>query len=557
MKRKLTTIFCADVSGYSRLMGADEARTLATLKEYREAIEGFIGRHHGRVVSWSGDGLLAEFASVVEAVQCAAEVQRELKARNSSLDEDRRMTFRIGINLGDVMVDGDDIFGEGVNIAARLQQMAPPGGILISSPVYDQVRGKLSLSYASLGAQTVKNIAGEVSVYAVTISGVTPQAAVNPARPSWGEDQSAASEPTPAMSRREQRRKRGKLFRRGLALLVDYAIVAFVCLVGALTLNSTVSPTVVRMDLDLPFVDYGDIVNRTPWVTRERSVEENVQGLKQERFVTYDYFGMFQQTYRQTCWKGNVALRDDEKTDRTPSGGHPGAKPQPAQPPAPAQPVPPVPPVPPVGGASPSPAPVPSPVPAPSPAPAPDPVSPPDPVAPPTPPGAPVHIDDNGVTVGDVRIDETGVHDAGQPASGPVSSCAENDDDKATIRIRSDKNGIFHIFGSYTSEQLVDLKSGREITRPSLDTLSLILLVLYFTLMEAGLRGSSIGKNAFNLTVTREDGRHVGYATALGRNVIKVLSFIILPIAILVALVSRRRQGIHDRIAGTVVVKAE
>ena len=154
MKRKLTTIFCADVSGYSRMMGADEARTLATLKEYREAIEGFIARHHGRVVSWSGDGLLAEFASVVEAVQCAAEVQRELKARNASRDEHLRMTFRIGINLGDVMADGDDIFGEGVNIAARLQQMAVPGGILVSSPVYEQVRGKLTMGFAALGNQS-------------------------------------------------------------------------------------------------------------------------------------------------------------------------------------------------------------------------------------------------------------------------------------------------------------------------------------------------------------------------------------------------------------------
>jgi adenylate cyclase len=126
VKRKLTTIFCADVVGYSKLMGADEHGTLVRLKQCRELIEAFIQRHRGRVVSWSGDAVLADFNSVVESVQCAVEIQRELKAQNEALDTSQRMAFRIGVNLGDVMIDDHDIFGEGVNIAARLQSLAPP-----------------------------------------------------------------------------------------------------------------------------------------------------------------------------------------------------------------------------------------------------------------------------------------------------------------------------------------------------------------------------------------------------------------------------------------------
>ena len=167
--RKLTTILCADVVGYSRMMEADEVATLETLKAYREAMAGFIARHDGRVVSTSGDGLLAEFASVVEAVQCAAEVQRELSARNAALGGERRMDFRIGVNLGDVIVEGDDLYGEGVNIAARLQGLAEPGGIDISGTVYDQVRNKLTLGYEFMGARTVKNISEQVPVYRVQL----------------------------------------------------------------------------------------------------------------------------------------------------------------------------------------------------------------------------------------------------------------------------------------------------------------------------------------------------------------------------------------------------
>lgn len=167
VKRKLTTIFCADVVGYSRLMGVDEPGTLKRLKACRELMAGFIEHHHGRVVSWSGDAVLADFSSVVESLQCAIEVQRELKARNDTVAPAERMEFRIGINLGDVMIEDHDIFGEGVNIASRLQSLAPPGGILVSGSVYDQVRNKLTAGFDFVGKQQVKNIAEQVPAYVV------------------------------------------------------------------------------------------------------------------------------------------------------------------------------------------------------------------------------------------------------------------------------------------------------------------------------------------------------------------------------------------------------
>src|SRR5512147_1132581 len=132
VKRRLTTVLCADVQGYSRLMEADEAGTLATLRRHRTAIAGLVARHDGRIVNTWGDAVIAEFASVVEAVQCGIEVQQEI-----AREESPRMRFRIGINLGDVMIDGAVIYGDGVNIASRLQELAEPGGIVISGPVYD------------------------------------------------------------------------------------------------------------------------------------------------------------------------------------------------------------------------------------------------------------------------------------------------------------------------------------------------------------------------------------------------------------------------------------
>jgi adenylate cyclase len=167
VRRRLTTVLSADVEGYARLMESDEAGTLETLRRYRAAMAKLIERHDGRIVNTWGDAIIAEFASVVEAVQCAVETQQELSGQNDALPEAKRMKFRIGINLGDVMVEGDDVYGDGVNIAARLQQLAEPGGILISGPVYDQVHNKLSISFDRLGPQYVKNVAKPVVSYRV------------------------------------------------------------------------------------------------------------------------------------------------------------------------------------------------------------------------------------------------------------------------------------------------------------------------------------------------------------------------------------------------------
>ena len=167
VERRLAAILSADVEGYSRLMDADEVATVRTLGAHRSAATGLIEHHHGRVVSAPGDAVLAEFASVVEAVQCAVAVQRELGARNESLARDRRMNFRIGINVGDVIVEGNDIYGEGVNIAARLQSIADPGGICVSGAVFEQVKNKLSIGYEFLGDQHVKNISDPVPAYRV------------------------------------------------------------------------------------------------------------------------------------------------------------------------------------------------------------------------------------------------------------------------------------------------------------------------------------------------------------------------------------------------------
>jgi adenylate cyclase len=170
VKRRLTTVLCADVHGYSRLMEADEAGTLGTLRRYRTAIAGLVARHDGRIVNTWGDAVIAEFASVVEAVQCAVEIQREISSQDPDPPQADRMRFRIGINLGDVMVEGSDIYGDGVNIAARLQELAEPGGIVVSSTVYDQVYNKLSVGFDCLGQQPMKNVA-PVTSYRVTMGG--------------------------------------------------------------------------------------------------------------------------------------------------------------------------------------------------------------------------------------------------------------------------------------------------------------------------------------------------------------------------------------------------
>ena len=174
VKRKLAAILSADVKGYSRLMGEDELGTIRTLNTYKEIMGNLIQKFHGRVVDAPGDNVLAEFGSVVDAVECAVEIQKELKSKNTELPENKRMEFRIGINLGDVIEEGDKIYGDGVNIAARVQSLADGGGICVSGTAFDQVETKLSLGYEYLGEQTVKNIAKPIRVYRVLME---PEAA--------------------------------------------------------------------------------------------------------------------------------------------------------------------------------------------------------------------------------------------------------------------------------------------------------------------------------------------------------------------------------------------
>jgi adenylate cyclase len=174
MERKLTAILCADVQSYSRLMGDDEEATLRTLSAYRKIIDSLIESHRGRFVNSAGDSVLAEFSSVVEAVNCAVEIQNNLRVENSRLPFERRMEFRIGVNLGDVMVEGEQIYGDGINVAARLQSLADPAGICISGTVYEQVRDRLALGYEDRGEQTVKNITRPVHVWRVVADGTAP-----------------------------------------------------------------------------------------------------------------------------------------------------------------------------------------------------------------------------------------------------------------------------------------------------------------------------------------------------------------------------------------------
>jgi class 3 adenylate cyclase/TolB-like protein len=181
MERRLAAILAADVVGYSHLMGEDETGTLEALKAHRrELLDPRVAEHHGRVVKLLGDGTLAEFPSVVEAVQCAVDIQRGMAARNAEVPEARRIEFRIGINLGDVIVEGDDIYGDGVNVAARLEGLADPGGICVSRTVRNQVRDKLQVGFEDLGEQEVKNIARPVRVFRVDLDGTGRR---TPARP--------------------------------------------------------------------------------------------------------------------------------------------------------------------------------------------------------------------------------------------------------------------------------------------------------------------------------------------------------------------------------------
>jgi len=171
VERRLTAILAADIAGYSRLMGADEEGTLAQMKTHRHAlVDPKIEEHRGRIVKTTGDGLLAEFASVVDAVHCAVDVQRGMVARNAEIANDKRIEYRMGINVGDIIIDGGDIFGDGVNVAARLEGLAEPGGICVSARVQEDVRGRLDVAFVDQGEQQLKNIESPVRVYRVQLS---------------------------------------------------------------------------------------------------------------------------------------------------------------------------------------------------------------------------------------------------------------------------------------------------------------------------------------------------------------------------------------------------
>ena len=174
----MAAIVAADVAGYSRLMGLDEVGTARTLREHRAVTDALVAKHGGRLVKTTGDGVLLEFPSVVDAVECAVVMQEVMAERNQSVPEDRRMLFRIGVNLGDILIEGDDILGDGVNVAARLEGIAEPGGICVSSSAYEQVRGKVPVEFIDIGEQKLKNISRPIRAYAVGVSANARQ--INP-----------------------------------------------------------------------------------------------------------------------------------------------------------------------------------------------------------------------------------------------------------------------------------------------------------------------------------------------------------------------------------------
>src|SRR5947208_1909913 len=203
MERRLTAILAADVVAYSRLMGANESGTLAALDTLRaDLINPKIAEHQGRIVKLTGDGMLVEFPSVVNAVACAAEMQRGIQDRNKGVPRDRRIEFRIGVNVGDVIVQGEDIFGGGVNVAARLESIATPGGITISGPVRDHVGNRLDLAFEDMGEQTLKNIERPIRVYRVSLDGPAAQGGTHeePAQQDQSEKPSIAVLPFNNMS---------------------------------------------------------------------------------------------------------------------------------------------------------------------------------------------------------------------------------------------------------------------------------------------------------------------------------------------------------------------
>ncbi len=202
VKRKLTTIFCADVQSYSTLMASDEAATLQRLQRYRAIMGDLFERHEGRKVNTWGDAVIAEFASVVEAVRCGVEIQEAIGAENRGLPRERQMWFRIGINLGDVMQDGTDLYGDGVNVAARLEALAEPGGIMVSETVFDLTHKLLSVNYEFAGEQDIKGRDSPIPGYRVRLPGEADAAAARPDAPVQVEPEPVRPAPNPRRSAR-------------------------------------------------------------------------------------------------------------------------------------------------------------------------------------------------------------------------------------------------------------------------------------------------------------------------------------------------------------------
>jgi len=241
VERRLAAILAADVAGYSRLMGANEVGTLRALAEHRrEVLEPEIAAHHGRIVKTTGDGVLAEFASAVSAVACASEIQRAMAARNAEVASDRRLDFRIGLNLGDIIVEGGDIYGDGVNVAARLEALAEPGGLAISGTVYEHVRDKLPFAFADQGEQTVKNIGRPVHVWTLGASALA-----------------ALAEAPRAPSARGAPSRRWWLLALGILLLAVVAVAAALVVERNRSRPGAAAPSPALSIVVLPFASFG------------------------------------------------------------------------------------------------------------------------------------------------------------------------------------------------------------------------------------------------------------------------------------------------------------
>jgi class 3 adenylate cyclase len=237
VKRKLAAIMSADVKEYSRLMREDEAATVRTLTEFRGLMATLIKQHHGRVVDSPGDNILAEFASVVDAVQGAVAVQRELRTRNAEIPDNRKMLFRIGINLGDVIVEQDRIYGDGVNIAARLEGLADPGGICISRTAFDQIEDKLPLGYEYLGEKTLKNIDKPVRAYRVLLEPHEGTWRVRKEKEADRQERHFKIEGASEDRHARRRAKEKRWFRRHLKMYIG--VIGFLFIINMLTYSGT------------------------------------------------------------------------------------------------------------------------------------------------------------------------------------------------------------------------------------------------------------------------------------------------------------------------------